>query len=89
MQTKFILEIYEPDSTHDPLAHFESDQPFMSIARGDLLNTRTWNLSIPTGSLFKVVGLEHLLWTIGDTNTHKLLVFTTEVKDSRESRICE
>ncbi len=41
---RHILEIYKPGSAYDVLITLECEDPFMSIARGELLNTRLWNL---------------------------------------------
>ena len=57
------LEIHEPGSAEDPMETFESDHPFLPIHVGDLLNPVGWpNGARHVGKVFRVTGLEHVLW---------------------------
>jgi hypothetical protein len=71
---KYYLEIYEPESTADVIASFESNTPFMSINTGDVINTTTMATE-EKPRLIKVSGIQHILWDENDPK-HKICVFT-------------
>jgi hypothetical protein len=93
---KYTLLIYVPGgSGYDVLCHLESDTPFMPIARGDLLNPRSWSHrsrdltdpACPHGVVLRVTGLEHFICEAGGrVSRHSIGVFTAALDDSAESR---
>jgi hypothetical protein len=86
---KYTLLIYLPGSIEDVACRLESDQPFMPIARGDLLNPRTWSNRPDdlADVLLRVVGVEHFLCQVEDrVSRHSIGVFTEAVADDEESR---
>jgi hypothetical protein len=63
MPTKYTLEIYEPNDDSCVAAVYSSDTPFMSVAKGEYINTSLFNMSAPQGIL-EVVSVEHIFWVI-------------------------
>jgi hypothetical protein len=82
----YLLEIYEPGNTHDILITLESDQPFMAIHEGSLLNPRVWEGLGNQGGLLRVVSLEHFIWETGGKVRHKIGLITEVVPDNSGSR---
>lgn len=78
MKKRYGLEIYHPDG-HNVLESFESNNPFMVIARGDIVNPNLWELAQSSTKGFRVTGVEHLIWRGRDRRTrHKVMLFTEE-----------
>ena len=72
LDTKYSLEIYEPNSAYDPMVHFESKTPGSEAPM----------------KVLKVLNVEHMIWEIEDSHiTHKLCVFTEEVEGTAELRL--
>jgi hypothetical protein len=100
MLKKYRLEIYPPGNEgYDVVCHIESDEPFLPIQRGDLINPRTWNaqnsgnLQVSHGEtefgiVLRVTGIEHFIVQRDDNefSQHKLGVFTEAVDDIAENR---
>lgn len=93
--SRYRLEIYLPGACQNDgvAALFESDQPFLTIQRGDLLNRRTWGKNAMAlaedaeWTLLRVVTVEHLLWSQkGGECIHQIMVFTEAVSDTAEMR---
>jgi hypothetical protein len=102
MRTRYILYIYAPDEVSVPAYRVESDGPFLTFQRGDLINPRTWppNSSAPFtksdanphGLVLRVTGVEHLLYETpggleGSLNQHTIRVYTAAAADVEGSRI--
>jgi hypothetical protein len=85
--TTYILEIYSSFSM-DVEKTFESQNPFMNINIGDIINPGTWeNSDFPKErKILKVAKLEHFIWDFGKKTTHKIGVYTVPVEDNRASR---
>ena len=84
MPSQYSLEVYDPGRTDVVLMNFESDAPFQTIQRGDLVNP------YPSGdgtTILQVSQVEHILWEADGRPKHKLCVFTKEVKNTREIRM--
>lgn len=91
------MEICQPDRQGFITAcAIESDEPFLAIHRGDILNPSTWNLycadSIEAdysesryGVVLKVTGIEHALVQRedGSIRQHKITVFAVPVENNR------
>lgn len=85
---QYILEIYEPGSTHDAFMSFESSRPFQAISLGDLINPRAWLVERDPGPLLRVVGVEHMLFgKFGSDPKHKVCIFTAAATDDSASRL--
>jgi hypothetical protein len=79
---KYILEVYKPGSApsvaaasfntsaDDCVKRFESDRPFMSIAKGDLLEVD------PSVGVLRVSDVAHLIWEDHGETKHMIQVFT-------------
>jgi hypothetical protein len=80
---RYQLEIYEPGGANDVRVFFESDTPFQSFQRDDLINPRSWHDD--EGRALRVVSVEHIIWDSQEGVKHKLCVFTETVKDTAES----
>jgi hypothetical protein len=82
------LEIYEPDATETVVISLESDQPFQTISRGDLVNQ---GFLVEGGSggtpLLRVVNVEHIVWVTNGAIKHKVCVYTAEVESSNKTRL--
>ena len=80
---KYSLEIYEPGSRKDVWEVFESDLPFSSIEKGDILNPNSWEHQFNPENRVEVVGLEHSIWKSPTENItkHKVIVYTELIKD--------
>ena len=85
LPTEYMLEILEPDTSEDVVATFKGFQPFQTISVGDLINPRLWEGRYE-GSIYRVVGVEHMIWEAEDMIKHKIVVFTEPVPDTYESR---
>jgi hypothetical protein len=96
---KYTLEIYSPGSRgSDVTCTIESDEPFMPLQVGDLINPRAWttdchhlvNSNNPSkyGVLLKVIGVEHFIFMEDEHGFvgHKLGVFTAAVDDIEDAR---
>jgi hypothetical protein len=83
----YHLEIYLPGSTQDALVVFFSDNPFLTIQAGDLINPGGWEQAVQVTGLLRVVNVEHIIWTLRNTVKHKVCVFTEETEDTRETRL--
>lgn len=82
---RYILEIYDEGSTDTVAARFEGSSPFMSLSKGDLINSRSWPDSSTT-HILKVLAVEHLIWQLNGVITHHKMVFTEAVRDTKELR---
>jgi hypothetical protein len=85
--TKYILEIYEPNSVHDLWVVFESLTPFLAISKGDLMNPSIWPGSQAPMKILRVVEVEHIIWENENEIKHKLMVYTEEVDVAKEPRL--
>ncbi|MBI5412500.1 hypothetical protein HZA43_05040 [Candidatus Peregrinibacteria bacterium] len=83
---KYILEIYEPDSADDVLKTFESDSPFASMSKGDILSPIFDGSEIPM-KVQKIKNIEHIIWEASGETSHKICVFTEGVDGTRELRL--
>ena len=86
---RYILEVYEPGSVQDVAGVFESDEPFVAIQVGDLINDRVWDTAPGTSTVLRVTAVEHVLWknrTGGDVE-QKLCIYTERVADTEELRV--
>jgi hypothetical protein len=77
MGHEYILEIYLPGSTKDVWISFQSDQPFMDISVGNLINPAVWkDYGGGPKTKVSVVGVEHLIYEVGEKVGHKMLIYT-------------
>lgn len=87
---KYVLEIYEPGSTDTAWVVLQSDEPFLSIHAGDLINPQAWGETAGTfQDLLRVMSVEHIVWhskKLGDAK-HKLCVFTAAVQNTKQVRL--
>ena len=79
------MEIYKPLNTKNIEVKFESDTPFMTVNKGDVLNPGLWSDSMYEGNVLKVVGIEHFIWELNNP-THKIAVYTEGMEDIAENR---
>ena len=98
MTKRYALEIYLPgNSGSDVACTIESDEPFLPIQRGDLINPRTWTSHYASnlasyrpsqyGILLRVIGIEHFIIQRDEGfSQHKLGIFTEAVDDLDTSR---
>ena len=95
----YTVEIYLPGNHgYDVACSLESDRPFLTIEKGDLINPRAWNSHYaqncsadehpPYGAVLRVTGIEHFLFQADDGSLtgHKIGVFTEALSDVAESR---
>ena len=97
---RYVLEIYLPDNPgSDSACLLDSDEPFLTIQKGDLINPRTWNshysgnLKASTdqktyGIVLRVTGAEHFISQREDGTIieHRIGIFTEAVEDVAENR---
>lgn len=100
---KYALEILQPDKQgYVAACRIESDDPFLSIHKGDTLNPSTWNLycfdnveseyeESAYGIVLKVTGVEHSLVQREDDSIsqHKITVFTVPVENNHAALFAE
>lgn len=76
LKTKYILEIYEPNNDSCVAASFESETPFMSLAKGDYLHPGFYEMT-DTRDILEIVSLEHIFYKVEDSHqTQKVCVRT-------------
>src|SRR4028118_455376 len=92
---KYALEIRQPDEQGYVIAcSIESDEPFLAIQKGDILNPLSWNLYCfdnlegeyqmsAYGIVLKVTGIEHsfVQREDGSISQHKITVYTKPVEN--------
>lgn len=83
----YQLEIYQPGSVEDVAAYVESDKPFLTVSKGDLLNPVDSAAEANSDGILRVVGMEHILWKSGADVRHKLCVFTENVENTARVRL--
>ncbi len=92
---KYAIEVYAPGSRGmDVVCYIESDESFLPIQKGDLLNPRVWETSGAVnsepsqfGMILRVTGIEHfIIQREPGFSQHKLGIFTEQVDDVQESR---
>ena len=94
---KYALEIHQLDQENFlTTCTLESDDPFLAIQKGDIINPSTWNLycldnleaeyrESNYGVVLRVTGIEHSLIQRenGSISQHKISVFTVPVENNR------
>jgi hypothetical protein len=87
----YTLDIYEPRSSSKVWLKFTSQNPFMPINVGDLLNPSIWPETgerlLEVIRLLRVTNLEHIVWTSDGQARHTILVYTEQVEDTEETRL--
>lgn len=101
MSKKYSLDIYLPGNPgYDVACHIESDDPFLPIQKGDIINPRTWSSHYSSllktsyneserkyGIVLRVTGIEHfIMQNEGGFSQHKLGIFTEAIDDIPETR---
>jgi hypothetical protein len=81
---KYVLEVYKPLSVDDVWISFTSQNPFISIHVGDIINPGLWEGSEAPQKILRVLNIEHAIWETRDHITHKVMIFTEEVKGIRD-----
>ncbi|MEY2393736.1 MAG: hypothetical protein QOF94_81 [Acidobacteriaceae bacterium] len=79
---KYYLEIFQPDVMDVVWMKFESDTPFLTISKGDILNPYDFS-EAEAGKLLRVVSLEHFLTAF----EHKLYIYTEQIDDNEDVRL--
>lgn len=100
MMKRYAIEIYPPNNLGlDVTCRMESEEPFLPIQRGDLINPRTWSKHYydqlqsyhPSqyGIVLRVIGIEHVIVQEPDGDGfihHTLRIYTQAADDLEESR---
>lgn len=96
---KYNLEIYMPDNPgYDYCFHAESDTPFQTFQKGDLVIPSTWaphwagylDKCFPeTGALLKVTGIKHFIVQLEDftITSHTIALFTTAIPNTAKAQL--
>jgi hypothetical protein len=84
---EYSLEIYQPGSIEDIWVSFSSQQPFMPINTGDIINPGIWTKSPSPIKVLRVVSREHIIWESQSKIKHKICIFTEEVDGTLEVRL--
>ena len=79
---KYSIEIFRPNVMDVVWAGFESDTPFLTVSKGDILNPYVFS-EAQAGKLLRVVSLEHFLTAF----EHKLYVYTEQIDDNEDVRL--
>lgn len=88
MKTSYILEIYEPGSDEEILyradhsGKFESETPFGTISKGDLIG---WPTEGPS-EVLRVTLVEHWIYQRTDVIVHKTGIYTEQIESTHELR---
>ncbi|MDQ6997272.1 MAG: hypothetical protein Q9M17_00990 [Mariprofundus sp.] len=81
LTTKYVLEIYEPNDDSRIAAVFTSGTPFMTISKGEYINTSAFTMSNPH-KVLKVTSVEHILWEVeGRHRSQKICIRTNTVEN--------
>lgn len=84
---RYSLEIYEPGDIDLVALHYESDEPFGAISKGDLISAHNIE-GRGNEIILRVVNIEHIFWEIeGQGPRHKICVFTESHENTREIRL--
>ena len=75
---KYILEIYEPESEKELWKTFESDVPFLSFHKGDIIDPGTWEGSQSPNVVLEIVEIRHLIWSTDAEVSHKIMIYSKE-----------
>jgi hypothetical protein len=81
MKKQNSLEIYQPGSTKEVLASYETSCPLPSIATGEFLNLE------PHPGVARVTAIEHLVWEYRGELRHKLMVYSELVPSPDKHRL--
>jgi hypothetical protein len=86
MKDKYIIEIYYPGKAYDVWISFNSDTPFQTISKGDIINPGTFP-DANANSMLRVTSVEHVFSIMehGDAK-HKICVYTESIEDLDEPR---
>jgi len=83
---KYILQILEPREFEEEWVEFESDVPFMNIAKGDYLNHLHWKNSDAPNSILRVTSIEHIISEHRGDITHRIRVYSKRERNKSECR---
>lgn len=86
MSKKYILEIYEPNSTDEVVKVFESDSLFLNISKNDIINPAFFG-NQPADIIFRVKNIEHIIWESDKEIKHKICIFVQQKEDTKEERL--
>ena len=77
-----------PGAFEDMWVSYKSENPFMAISKGDIINPSVWPDSQSPMEVLRVVNVEHIIWDVPNTNQikHKICVYTQEVEGTAELR---
>ena len=84
MPDEYKLTIYEPGSITTCMTEIRSNNPFMRISKGDLINPIGWP-DATTEILYKVINVIHAVYEIDGTTKHIVEVMTMEIENTGEN----
>ena len=84
---KYILEIFAPNSADEVIKKIESKDPFINIAKGDIINTQLWKETDSKDDILRVLNVEHIIWEVDKRINHKLCIFTERSQNTPETRL--
>jgi hypothetical protein len=80
MFTKYLLEVYGPDSIREVVGVFESDKPFSQMQKGEFINPHGWKENtIPMDQRLQIIAVEHIIFTVGKVSTNQVMIYTKAV----------
>jgi hypothetical protein len=86
MKDKYILEIYYPGSSGNVWVYFQSETPFLSISKGDIINPGMFP-DADADTMLRVTSVEHIVWSAGTHESkHKICVYTENIEDNYDAR---
>jgi len=78
LPTEYHLEVYEDSFVNDASLLIQSSTPFAGIAVGDFFAHQShngWHAAPDTRTeKFVISKIEHMIWTVGTHNGHKLML---------------
>lgn len=91
MDERYRLEIHEEDDPDTSVFTFYSNEPFLAISVGDLINPGSfelWDGRKRDGTwMLEVTSLDHLIWGIVGTNMkHSISLYTRYVPNEPDTR---
>ncbi len=86
MKQKYSVEIYYPGSSGNVWAYFQSEMPFLSISKGDIINPGMFH-DADADTMLRVTSVEHILWSVENNESkHKICVYTEDIEDNYDAR---
>ncbi len=76
--TKYVMDVYYPESRKDVWVSFESTTPFMAVGKGEVIDPSVWSASRSPIRVLRVSEVHHSISQTDEQIEHKVELFTEE-----------